>query len=94
VPDPALAVGVHAGGGDAVEEPAERLVAPGALLGRRGSIETSVPVGCPVPRALRQGTVAVSLAAWWFLFRDRRLRRWEAAVLLVAWPAAVALLGR
>jgi hypothetical protein len=38
--------------------------------------------------------VAVSLAAWWFLFRDRRLRRWEAAVLLVAWPAAVALLGR
>jgi cation:H+ antiporter len=38
--------------------------------------------------------VGVSLVAWWFLFRDRRLRRWEAAVLLAAWPAAVALLGR
>jgi cation:H+ antiporter len=38
--------------------------------------------------------VAVSLAAWWFLFRDRRLLRWEACVLLAAWPLAMVLLGR
>lgn len=38
--------------------------------------------------------VTVSLAAWWFLFRDRRLLRWESAVLLAAWPLALVLLGR
>jgi cation:H+ antiporter len=38
--------------------------------------------------------VAVSLGAWWFLFRDRRLLRWEAAMLLAAWPVTVVLLGR
>ncbi|HZD73401.1 MAG TPA: calcium/sodium antiporter [Actinomycetota bacterium] len=38
--------------------------------------------------------VTVSLGAWWFLFRDRRLLRWEAAMLLVAWPVTVVLLGR
>lgn len=38
--------------------------------------------------------VTVSLGAWGFLFRTRRLLRWEAAALLAAWPVAVVLLGR
>jgi cation:H+ antiporter len=38
--------------------------------------------------------VTVGLSAWWFLFRDRRLLRWEAALLLAAWPLALVLLGR
>jgi cation:H+ antiporter len=38
--------------------------------------------------------VAVSLAAWGFLFLGRRLLRWECTALLVAYPVIVVLLGR
>jgi cation:H+ antiporter len=38
--------------------------------------------------------VTVSLGAWWFLFRDRRLLRWEAAALLGVWPVAIVVLAR
>ncbi len=38
--------------------------------------------------------VLVSLAAWGFLFWGRRLLRWEATVLLVAFPATMVLLSR
>ncbi len=83
-------------GGAAGRQPARQqpVQQPGGRRGGRPGGRAAAATDTTLAGVALLMMVAVSLAAWGFLFRTRRLLRWEAAALLAAWPVALALLGR